>query len=94
MGSPKDDGVQGQVGRPGQRRGAGLREAQEQHRQVARQQGLSGKINASVTDDGLLIRLLTDKLLFDSGSAMPRPQSLPLLKDVAGLLSATQKTTS
>jgi chemotaxis protein MotB len=57
---------------------------------VAAKQGLSGKIKATVTDEGLLIRLLTDKLLFDSGSATPRPQSLPLLKDVAHLLSATQ----
>ena len=37
---------------------------------VAAQQGLSGKIKVSVTDDGLLIRLLTDELLFDSGSAV------------------------
>ena len=58
---------------------------------VASQQGLSGKIKVSVTDDGLLIRLLTDKLLFDSGSAVPRPQSLPLLKDVAGLLRRASK---
>jgi chemotaxis protein MotB len=57
---------------------------------VAAKQGLSGKIKATVTDDGLLIRLLTDKLLFDSGSATPKPASLPLLKDVAKLLSATQ----
>jgi chemotaxis protein MotB len=57
---------------------------------VAAKQGLSGKIKATVTDEGLLIRLLTDKLLFDSGSATPRPASLPLLKDVAHLLSATQ----
>jgi chemotaxis protein MotB len=57
---------------------------------VARKQGLSGRITTTITDQGLLIRLLTDKLLFDSGSATPRPQSLPLLKSVAGLLSATQ----
>jgi chemotaxis protein MotB len=58
---------------------------------VATAQGLSGKIKVSVTDDGLLIRLLTDKLLFDSGSAVPREESLPLLMDVAKLLSSTQK---
>src|SRR3954454_13248412 len=57
---------------------------------VAVKQGLSGKIKVTVTDQGLLIRLLTDKLLFDSGSAVPRPASLPLLKDVAHLLSSTQ----
>jgi chemotaxis protein MotB len=57
---------------------------------VAQQKQLSGKIKVSVTKDGLLIRLLTDDLLFDSGSATPRPGSLPLLKDVAKLLSTTQ----
>jgi chemotaxis protein MotB len=57
---------------------------------VAAKQGLSGKIKTTVTEDGLLIRLLTDKLLFDSGSAVPRPRSLPLLKEVANLLSVTQ----
>src|SRR3954453_21216986 len=57
---------------------------------VAAKQGLSGKIKAEVTDEGLLIRLLTDKLLFESGSAVPKPQSLPLLKDVAKLLATTQ----
>jgi chemotaxis protein MotB len=59
---------------------------------VATKKGLSGKIKVSVTDDGLLIRLLTDKLLFDSGSAAPRTQSLPLLKDVAHLLATTAKS--
>jgi chemotaxis protein MotB len=57
---------------------------------IATKQGLSGKIKTTITDDGLLIRLLTDKLLFDSGSAVPKPQSLPLLKDVAKLLATTQ----
>jgi chemotaxis protein MotB len=57
---------------------------------VAAKQGLSGKIKTTITDQGLVIRLLTDKLLFDSGSAVPKPHSLPLLKDVAHLLSSTQ----
>ena len=57
---------------------------------VAQQKDLSNKIKATVTKDGLLIRLLTDDLLFDSGSATPKPSSLPLLKDVAGLLASTQ----
>jgi chemotaxis protein MotB len=57
---------------------------------VASKQGLSGKINVAITKDGLRIRLLTDKLLFDSGSATPKPQSLPVLDDVARLLKTTQ----
>jgi chemotaxis protein MotB len=53
---------------------------------AAATKGLSTKIKTTITDQGLLIRLLTDDLLFDSGSATVRPDSLPLLKQVAGLL--------
>jgi chemotaxis protein MotB len=59
---------------------------------VAAARGISGKVKVSVTDQGLLIRLLTDKLLFASGSAAPTPQSLPLLRDVADLLRTTAKS--
>jgi chemotaxis protein MotB len=59
---------------------------------VAAAKGISGKVKVSVTDQGLLIRLLTDKLLFASGSATPTPDSLPLLKDVADLLHAETAT--
>lgn len=59
---------------------------------VAAQKGISGKVKVSVTDQGLLIRLLTDKLLFPSGSATPTPQSLPLLRDVADLLHTTAQS--
>jgi chemotaxis protein MotB len=59
---------------------------------VAQAKGISGKVKVSVTDQGLLIRLLTDKLLFPSGSATPTPQSLPLLRDVADLLHTTAQS--
>jgi chemotaxis protein MotB len=54
---------------------------------VAASKGVSGKVHTAVTKDGLLIRLVTDGLLFDSGSATVRPESLPLLSDVADLLA-------
>ncbi|QEC46857.1 OmpA family protein [Baekduia soli] len=50
--------------------------------------GLSGKVKTEITDDGLLIRLLTDNLLFDSGSAVPRAGSDGLLTELAGTLAA------
>ncbi|MCZ4494906.1 MAG: OmpA family protein [Conexibacter sp.] len=56
---------------------------------AAAAKGLSSKIKTTITDEGLVIRLLTDDLLFDSGAATVRPDSLPLLKQVARLL-ATQ----
>jgi chemotaxis protein MotB len=53
---------------------------------VVAAKGLSGKVQTKVTPDGLQIRLLTDDLLFDSGSATPKPASLPLLTKMASLL--------
>lgn len=53
---------------------------------VAAQKGLSGKVLTTVSPDGLHIRILTDDLLFDSGSATPRPNGRPLLDKLASLL--------
>jgi chemotaxis protein MotB len=53
---------------------------------VVAAKGLSGKVQTKVTPDGLQIRLLTDDLLFDSGSATPKPAALPLLENMASLL--------
>src|SRR3954452_7080035 len=91
VGSPKDTSIsKNKSGAKGNAEEKAFEKLKKQLDTVASKQGLSGKIKVTVTDQGLLIRLLTDKLLFDSGSATPRPQSLPLLKDVAHLLSSTQ----
>jgi chemotaxis protein MotB len=66
------------------------REFQDLKRRIDRyvaKAGLSGQVTTRVTPDGLLIRLLTDKLLFDSGSATPNPGSAPLLREVGGALA-------
>lgn len=55
---------------------------------VAAQTGLSGKIKTEISADGLHIRILTDDLLFDSGSATPRPDGRPLLDKLAHLLGS------
>jgi chemotaxis protein MotB len=52
----------------------------------ARTHGLSGKVSTRITPDGLAIRLLTDKLLFDSGSAATKPEATALLGRLGGLL--------
>jgi chemotaxis protein MotB len=97
--APKESSLQPYVGAPNDTVKAGGVSNDEQKKfealkrkidHVAVKKHLSGKIKATVTKDGLLIRLLTDDLLFDSGSAVTRPGSLPLLKDVAHLLATTQ----
>jgi chemotaxis protein MotB len=50
--------------------------------------GLSSKVTTLVTREGLVIRLLTDKLLFDSGSATVEPGGAGLLGKVGSLLRA------
>jgi chemotaxis protein MotB len=51
-------------------------------------QGLSSKVTTIITKDGLVIRLLTDKLLFASGSATVQPGGHGLLAQVGRLLRA------
>ena len=48
--------------------------------------GLQDKVETTITQRGLEIRLLTDEVLFDSGSAQLKPQSAPLLSKVSELL--------
>jgi chemotaxis protein MotB len=48
--------------------------------------GLSAKVTTLITKDGLVIRLLTDKLLFASGSATVQPGGTGLLAQVGTLL--------
>lgn len=68
-------------------------EAKDFHRLKARidafaaQQGITGQVSTRVTADGLHIRILTDKLLFDSGSATPKPGSYPLLAKLGTVLA-------
>jgi chemotaxis protein MotB len=50
--------------------------------------GLQSKVTTIVTKDGLVIRLLTDKLLFSSGSATVQPGGRGLLAKVGSLLRA------
>ena len=54
--------------------------------QYARTHGLSSKIQSTITQRGLVIRLLTDQVLFDSGQAELKPQAGPLLTQVSHLL--------
>jgi chemotaxis protein MotB len=57
----------------------------------ARKQGISGQVSTRVTRDGLHIRILTDKLLFASGSATPKPDGYPLLARLGTVLAAEKQ---
>jgi chemotaxis protein MotB len=54
--------------------------------EYARQNGLTSKVETTITQRGLVIRLLTDKVLFDSGQAQLKPEAQPVLTRVAKLL--------
>ena len=59
--------------------------------QYAKEHGLDSKVTTLITKDGLVIRLLTDKLLFASGSATVQPAGRGLLAKVGGLLRAESR---
>ena len=55
---------------------------------AVRERGLGGKVRAKVSDRGLEVRLLTDDLVFDSGSAVAKPEGAALLTDIGHVLRA------
>ena len=63
-----------------------LQKLKERVDRYARSKGLSDKLSARVERRGLVITILTDQLLFDSGSAQLKPQGQPLMEAVSGLL--------
>ena len=54
----------------------------------AQSHGLASEVETVIQQRGLVIRLLTDKVLFDSGQAELKPQAQPVLARVAQLLRA------
>jgi chemotaxis protein MotB len=53
----------------------------------AHQHGLSSYVQAVIEPRGLVIRLLTDKLLFASGKATLAPAATPLLEKISSLIN-------
>jgi chemotaxis protein MotB len=56
----------------------------------AKTHGFSDKVQTVIERRGLVVRVLTDKLLFDSGQATLQPAGDPLLEEVATLLNVDQ----
>jgi chemotaxis protein MotB len=63
-----------------------LKRLQQQIQAYAATHGLQGKVTARLDADGLTVRLLTDGLLFDSGSADLQPGAAPVLDKLGSLL--------
>jgi chemotaxis protein MotB len=57
-------------------------------RQWAREHDLTKIVKADIEERGLVVRLLTDNVLFGSGQGSLQPTALPLLGEIAKLLAA------
>jgi chemotaxis protein MotB len=57
----------------------------------ARSHGFANEVDTIIQRQGLVVRVLTDKLLFDSGSATLQSAGAPLLQEVARLLNVDTK---
>lgn len=53
----------------------------------AKQKGLQNQVQTVIAQRGLVIRLLTDRVLFDSGAAALKPQAAPVLGEVADIIA-------
>ena len=65
-----------------------LAQVKRQVDQYAREHNLEHQVKTQIDRRGLVIRLLTDKVLFDSASATLKPRARPLLTSLAGILRA------
>jgi len=58
----------------------------------AREHGFSQQVQTLIQRRGLVVRVLTDKLLFASGQATLKPAGLPLLNEIADLLASVDES--
>jgi chemotaxis protein MotB len=63
-----------------------FRRLKRQIDEYARQKGIQDKLQTIIAQRGLVIRLLTDRVLFDSGLAELKPAASPVLSKVAEIL--------
>lgn len=57
----------------------------------AARHGFANQVETVVVRRGLVVRLLTDRVLFDSGEAVLKQQGMPLLGEVASLLGVDKR---
>jgi chemotaxis protein MotB len=58
---------------------------------LVQEAGLADKVSTTVSLRGLKVRLMTDKLLFDSGSAVIKPQAFHTLDEIGGIVAAERR---
>ena len=81
-----------QAARAGGPGGGGPAGAQEANRRArSREAGLGKNVSTTVSRRGLEVRLLTDKLFFDSGSAVVKMPGVPVIEKI-GTIVADEKT--
>ena len=68
-----------------------FRRLKEQIDSYARQKGLQNQVQTVIAQRGLVIRLLTDRVLFDSGQAELKPEATPVLTKVADIVAREGK---
>jgi chemotaxis protein MotB len=68
-----------------------FRHLKEQIDSYARQKGVQDKVQSVIAQRGLVIRLLTDRVLFDSGAAELKPEATPVLSKVAEIVAREGK---
>jgi chemotaxis protein MotB len=56
--------------------------------------GLKKMVETTIDERGLVVRVLTDDLLFDSGKAVLKPSAEPILASVANFIRNTQRVTN
>ncbi|HEV3001936.1 MAG TPA: flagellar motor protein MotB [Solirubrobacteraceae bacterium] len=67
-----------------------FRELKARIDRLVEEQGLTSKVETAVERRGLAVRVLTDGLLFGSGSADVNPEALPLLRRIGAILATGQ----
>jgi chemotaxis protein MotB len=68
-----------------------FRRLKEQIDSYASQKGVQDKVQSVIAQRGLVIRLLTDRVLFDSGAAELKPEATPVLTKVAEIVAREGK---
>jgi chemotaxis protein MotB len=68
-----------------------FKQLQGQLNQYIKAHGLTGQVQTVIDRRGLVVRVLTDRILFDSGQATLRPIGLPLLGEIANLLNVDRR---